>query len=103
MPTNWTEHRAGFIEPPPGSAYATRVRRAWTSGVSGRVRQCSAGGCVIAGGLMLEIGILGPLVVRRDGRTITPTARKPRTVLAMLAMRAGEPVPVKELVDELWG
>jgi len=52
---------------------------------------------------MLEIGILGPLVVRRDGRTITPTARKPRTVLAMLAMRAGEPVPVKELVDELWG
>ncbi|MFI7637822.1 BTAD domain-containing putative transcriptional regulator [Nonomuraea sp. NPDC049400] len=37
-----------------------------------------------------------------NGESITPTAAKPRTVLAMLAMNAGKVVPLELLSEELW-
>jgi SARP family transcriptional regulator, regulator of embCAB operon len=51
----------------------------------------------------VRIGVLGPLSVTVDGRTIVPTAAKPRTVLAMLAVRSGQVVTFPTLLTELWG
>jgi DNA-binding SARP family transcriptional activator len=51
----------------------------------------------------LDIEVLGPRVVRYGSISATPTAAKPRTVLAMLAMHANEQVPVDLLINELWG
>ncbi|WP_432094585.1 AfsR/SARP family transcriptional regulator [Streptomyces sp. bgisy100] len=50
----------------------------------------------------MDIGILGPLAVRSTGGEAAPTAPKPRQLLALLAARAGQVVPVDHLVDELW-
>ncbi|GAB2862564.1 hypothetical protein GCM10022221_73050 [Actinocorallia aurea] len=52
---------------------------------------------------MLEIKVLGPLEAMGGGRSIAPTAGKPRQILALLALRAGEVVPVSTLVEEIWG
>ncbi|MEU0603057.1 AfsR/SARP family transcriptional regulator [Streptomyces sp. NPDC006393] len=51
----------------------------------------------------MDIDVLGPLAVRLDGVSVTPTAPKPRQVLALLALRAGQVVPVGVLAEELWG
>jgi SARP family transcriptional regulator, regulator of embCAB operon len=51
----------------------------------------------------MDIEVLGPLAVRYGSQSVTPTAAKPRTVLAMLALRPNELVPVDALVEELWG
>ncbi|MGW7264427.1 AfsR/SARP family transcriptional regulator [Streptomyces sp. NPDC054842] len=51
----------------------------------------------------MDIEILGTLAVRLNGIPITPTAPKPRQVLALLALRAGQVVPVSALTEELWG
>ncbi|MFE1288217.1 BTAD domain-containing putative transcriptional regulator [Streptomyces sp. NPDC058751] len=51
----------------------------------------------------MDIDVLGALAVRHDGGSITPTAPKPRQVLALLALRAGQVVPVGVLTEELWG
>lgn len=51
----------------------------------------------------MDIDVLGTLAVRLDGVSITPTAPKPRQVLALLALRAGQVVPVGVLAEELWG
>ncbi|MGW7528749.1 AfsR/SARP family transcriptional regulator [Streptomyces sp. NPDC054783] len=51
----------------------------------------------------MDIEVLGTLAVRLDGVSITPTAPKPRQVLALLALRAGQVVPVGVLTEELWG
>jgi DNA-binding SARP family transcriptional activator len=51
----------------------------------------------------VEFGILGSLAVRVDGRELALGAAKQRALLAALLLRAGEPVPVATLVDELWG
>lgn len=50
----------------------------------------------------MEIGVLGPLVLRVDGRTVTPSANKHRQVLALLVVRANAVVPVGDLIQELW-
>ncbi|MFI1075868.1 BTAD domain-containing putative transcriptional regulator [Streptomyces puniciscabiei] len=50
----------------------------------------------------MDIGILGPLTVRSAGREAAPTAPKPRQLLALLAVRTGQVVPMEALVDELW-
>ncbi|MGP4003254.1 AfsR/SARP family transcriptional regulator [Streptomyces sp. 8N706] len=50
----------------------------------------------------MDIGILGPLAVRSTGGEAVPTAPKPRQLLALLAARVGQVVPVDLLVDELW-
>ncbi|WP_262064535.1 AfsR/SARP family transcriptional regulator [Streptomyces sp. STR69] len=51
----------------------------------------------------MDIDVLGTLAVRLDGVSITPTAPKPRQVLALLALRSGQVVPVGVLAEELWG
>lgn len=51
----------------------------------------------------MRVSVLGPLEVEENGRTITPTASKPRQLLALLALHPGRIVPMPTLVDELWG
>ncbi|MET8685641.1 AfsR/SARP family transcriptional regulator [Streptomyces sp. NPDC004732] len=51
----------------------------------------------------MDIEVLGALAVRENGRSITPTAPKPRQVLALLALHADRMVPVSALTEELWG
>jgi DNA-binding SARP family transcriptional activator len=51
----------------------------------------------------VDIDLLGPLAARQDGVSVTPTAAKPRKLLAMLAMNAGRTVPRRTLFEELWG
>lgn len=51
----------------------------------------------------MDIRILGPLEATENGRSIAPTAAKPRTILALLAVNRGGVVGVPELIDELWG
>ncbi|MBC3840178.1 AfsR/SARP family transcriptional regulator [Streptacidiphilus sp. 4-A2] len=50
----------------------------------------------------MDINVLGSLSVCDNGLSIVPTAPKPRQVLALLALRADQVVPVAELVEELW-
>ena len=51
----------------------------------------------------LRISVLGPFDVRLGGARVGPGGAKPRSLLALLALRAGEPVVVAEIVDGLWG
>jgi DNA-binding SARP family transcriptional activator len=51
----------------------------------------------------VEIKVLGPLEAQENGRSITPTAGKPRQILALLALEAGQVVTVPTLIEELWG
>ncbi|MFJ6797974.1 BTAD domain-containing putative transcriptional regulator [Streptomyces sp. NPDC091268] len=51
----------------------------------------------------MKIDVLGALSVRVNGVSITPTAPKPRQVLALLALHADQVVPVAALIEELWG
>ncbi|OIK06011.1 AfsR/SARP family transcriptional regulator [Streptomyces monashensis] len=51
----------------------------------------------------MDIEVLGALDVRENGVSVTPTAPKPRQVLALLALHADHVVPVATLIEELWG
>ncbi|WUX71849.1 AfsR/SARP family transcriptional regulator [Streptomyces sp. NBC_01429] len=51
----------------------------------------------------MDINVLGQLAVSERGVSIVPSAGKPRQVLGLLALRAGRPVPVPTLMEELWG
>ncbi|WP_329572807.1 AfsR/SARP family transcriptional regulator [Kitasatospora sp. NBC_01266] len=51
----------------------------------------------------MDIAVLGALDVRENGIPVTPTAPKPRQVLALLALHADQVVPVAALTEELWG
>ncbi|GGO51185.1 hypothetical protein GCM10012287_32620 [Streptomyces daqingensis] len=51
----------------------------------------------------MDIGILGPLVVRVDGTSVVPSAAKPRQVLALLAANAGQQTSTETIAQELWG
>jgi ABC-type transport system substrate-binding protein/DNA-binding SARP family transcriptional activator/streptogramin lyase len=51
----------------------------------------------------LEFRILGPFEIGRDGKLVALPAGKPRALLAVLLLHAGEVVSVDTLVDELWG
>jgi SARP family transcriptional regulator, regulator of embCAB operon len=51
----------------------------------------------------LEIRILGPLTLSYDNRQLGPTARKPRSLLALLLLHANQPVPAAKLLQEMWG
>lgn len=51
----------------------------------------------------MDIDVLGELAVRENGVSVTPTAPKPRQVLALLALHADRVVPVASLTEELWG
>ena len=51
----------------------------------------------------MEVRVLGPLLVERDGVSWAPEVPKVRALLAVLALRVGTPVSVDELVAALWG
>ena len=51
----------------------------------------------------MEFRVLGPMEVLVGGRPAELTARRPRTVLAALLLRAGEVVPADALVEAVWG
>src|SRR3954463_13052535 len=51
----------------------------------------------------MEFRILGPLEVRADGRASQLGGAKPRALLAMLLLRANEPVSAERLALGLWG
>ncbi|SEK75889.1 AfsR/SARP family transcriptional regulator [Streptacidiphilus jiangxiensis] len=51
----------------------------------------------------MEIRVLGPFSVLRDGASILPSAGKPRQILALLALRSSRVVPTSLLMEEVWG
>lgn len=51
---------------------------------------------------MINVDILGPLAVTVDGMPVTPTAPKPRQVLALLATSANSVVRNERIIEELW-
>ena len=51
---------------------------------------------------MLQISLLGPLEVRRDGRLVAVPAGKATQLLARLALDAGVHVRADRLLDDLW-
>jgi len=52
---------------------------------------------------MIDCRILGPLEVNAGGRVIDIGGPKQRALLAILPLRANEPVPRDVPVHELWG
>jgi predicted ATPase/DNA-binding SARP family transcriptional activator len=50
----------------------------------------------------VEFRILGPLEVVDDGRTVTMSGARLRRLVVRLALDAGRPVPVRQLVDAVW-
>lgn len=55
------------------------------------------------GPVSASFGVLGPLLLERDGGPSSIGGLKPRVVLAMLLMNVGRVVSVQRLVDGLWG
>ncbi|MEU9360189.1 AfsR/SARP family transcriptional regulator [Streptomyces sp. NPDC048301] len=51
----------------------------------------------------MRIDMLGRFSASIAGVPITPSAGKPRRILALLALHAGQAVPVSAVVDEIWG
>lgn len=51
----------------------------------------------------MDLTLLGPVEATLDGRRLPLGATKQRALLAILALRANETVPVDRLVDGLWG
>lgn len=51
----------------------------------------------------MEFRILGPLEVLDGERRVAIGGAKPRTLLGVLLLHAGQTVPVDRLIDELWG
>jgi DNA-binding SARP family transcriptional activator len=52
---------------------------------------------------VIEYRLLGPLEVDANERAIEIGGLKQRALLAMLVLRANQPVPRDVLVDQLWG
>ncbi|BBZ14762.1 BTAD domain-containing putative transcriptional regulator [Mycobacterium branderi] len=51
----------------------------------------------------MELGVLGPLQVRRDGAPVTIPGAKPRAILTMLGLHGGSVVSTETLIELLWG
>lgn len=51
----------------------------------------------------MEFRLLGPLEVMAEGRPVPLGGHKPRALLAILLLRANEPVSSDVLIEELWG
>lgn len=51
----------------------------------------------------MQIQVLGPLSAEVAGRSIVPSAAKPRQMLTLLALRRSSLVSQNALIDELWG
>lgn len=54
------------------------------------------------GASSIEVLLLGAVELRVDGRAVALGGRRQRALLALLALDAGQVVPVDQLVDELW-
>jgi DNA-binding SARP family transcriptional activator len=67
------------------------------------LKDASAHGVVAAPGSRVEVRLLGPVEVLRDGRPVRIGAAKQRMALALLALHSGEVVSSDRLVDALWG
>jgi DNA-binding SARP family transcriptional activator len=50
----------------------------------------------------ITLGLLGPLLLMRGERVVTPSAPKLRQVLSLLAVQANSVTRVDQLVEELW-
>jgi DNA-binding SARP family transcriptional activator len=53
--------------------------------------------------VQLDINLLGPLEATLDNVPVAPSAAKTRQLLAILALGAGQVVPVPAMVNEIWG
>jgi DNA-binding SARP family transcriptional activator len=51
----------------------------------------------------VEFGLLGRLVVRREGLAVPVPSGRQRVILAALLLRAGQVVSIDELIDLSWG
>lgn len=51
----------------------------------------------------LEIRLLGPLEVRKEGATLELGGTRSRSLLALLCLNRGAVVPIDVIVDQLWG
>jgi predicted ATPase/DNA-binding SARP family transcriptional activator len=52
---------------------------------------------------MARFGVLGPLVLERDGRLVPLPSGRQRSLLALLILAGGAPLSRDRLIDELWG
>src|SRR6476659_6319596 len=52
---------------------------------------------------MIEVCLLGPVEVRRNGQPVPVPGGKPRALLAALLVHANEPVSQGRLIEALWG
>lgn len=50
----------------------------------------------------LQVGVLGSFEARRDGQTVSVTARRNRVLLAVLASQPNRIVPLERLIAALW-
>ena len=50
-----------------------------------------------------RFGVLGPLVLERDGQSIPLPSGRQRSLLALFLMAGGVPLSRDRLIDELWG
>jgi DNA-binding SARP family transcriptional activator len=50
----------------------------------------------------VNIHVLGPLTAELNGRSVLPNAKKPKQILALLALYANQPLPVGILMEEIW-
>ncbi|WP_267887329.1 BTAD domain-containing putative transcriptional regulator [Mycolicibacterium brisbanense] len=51
----------------------------------------------------MELEVLGPLQVRKDGAPVLIPGAKPRAILTMLGLHGGSVVPATTLIELLWG
>jgi DNA-binding SARP family transcriptional activator len=51
----------------------------------------------------VELGVLGPLQVRKDGVPVVIPGAKPRAILTMLGLHSGSIVSAETLIELLWG
>ncbi|WP_211296260.1 BTAD domain-containing putative transcriptional regulator [Mycobacterium aquaticum] len=51
----------------------------------------------------MELEVLGPLQVRKDGAPVAIPGAKPRAILTMLGLHGGSVVPATTLIELLWG
>jgi SARP family transcriptional regulator, regulator of embCAB operon len=54
-------------------------------------------------GARMHASVLGPLLLERGTRVVTPTAPKPRKIISLLLLNANQVVPIASLCEELWG
>lgn len=54
-------------------------------------------------GVVIDVGVLGPLIVRVDDADVAIAGRRERCVLAVLGTNVGQVVSTTVLVDHVWG